>query len=717
MWFAYPAERSLTRTPDFRCCCRRPSPRPMVKVKQETETEPVLPPLPSGPLPHRHREELERPSSSSSSPNPSKKRRVTISGINTDVRRPSIDSGISPVVMGFTIRGDDPNALEQVRSMISLKQQQQALIEQRRGSTAGIVAPTVPPEVNIVNPPTASEEHPSQSTKAGPSRGGRRSPIPPLHGAPRRSIVASSSNAPPQVMPSTSRQPTPPSAHASVSGHHPHPHHPLPPRQATDSPPTQTHLHPSASGSNVPSVPHSVPHALPPPPISFARRRASRQLGGKAKPADIVINPRTTSEPQLQPVIQSAPPVSRSGSAQAGPNRFPSMALPSIPPVMAPGQAVKRIANGQVPPTPTRLGMSRQTGPAAPTAGISGRSPPTASIPISTALVPPTPASLHHPGYTGEKSAFLAPFEMFYDALSDSKHLKAWLAEQLQKSSGLIASLQRQQAQMEDMVSGLVDKKMSAMREEVYGLRVRVDELETALRAARAQGYSPNMAHAKHKGKSNGYQGASPVVLPVAPESYTFPPVDSSVRRGEPTRRVSSPGSEGPSVPNSQTGSPVPFDVGRRLSVSATRLDPRPPQGDYTPSTRTSISHLPTRELPPHSFPPPPHSTSKGSWSPLPSKVSLPTSSTRSSLSHTTIPGSGAGGGGASHSERPGLSRRASGGQSKMHPPEKRRASRSPEPDEEARIERGPPAHLLEARRGSVPTSERARPRSPMDES
>ena len=73
---------------------------------------------------------------------------------------------------------------------------------------------------------------------------------------------------------------------------------------------------------------------------------------------------------------------------------------------------------------------------------MAGRSPPTASVPISSALVPPTPASLHHPGYTGEKSAFLAPFEMFYDALSDSKHLKAWLGEQLQKSSTLIASLQ-----------------------------------------------------------------------------------------------------------------------------------------------------------------------------------------------------------------------------------------------------------------------------------
>ncbi|KIP06826.1 hypothetical protein PHLGIDRAFT_443899, partial [Phlebiopsis gigantea 11061_1 CR5-6] len=538
----------------------RRSPRPPVRIKQEYDGDSVPPLYVASSAQHRPRED---DSAASASPNPSKKRRMTIAGINTDVRRPSVDNGISPVVMGFTIRDNDPKALEQVRSMISLKQQQQALIEQRRGSTAGIVVPVAPPEVNIVNPLTASEEHPHLSTKAGPARGGRRSPVPPTFSGPRRSIVASSSAAPAQAMPSSSRHPSPPPVSASTSGHH-HSHsqaqlssqHP-PPRPSTDSPPTHTHLHPSASSS-------SATHALPAPPISFARRRASRQLGGKAKPADLLINPRTTNESLLAPVIQSAPPVSRSGSAQAGPNRFPSMTLPSIPPVMAPGQAAKRYSNGQVPPTPTRLGMPR-TAMAAVHPGVPGRSPPTASIPISTALVPPTPASLHHPGYTGEKSAFLTPFEAFYDALSDSKHLKAWLGEQLQKSSGLITSLQRQQAQLEDTVAGLVDKKMAAMREEVYGLRVRVDELEGALRSARAAGFSPKTAHAKHKGKPNGYQGApSPVVAPVASESYTFPP-----------QRASSPGSEDPSMPNSTAGSPVPFDASRRLSVSAARLDPR----------------------------------------------------------------------------------------------------------------------------------------------
>ncbi|KAJ8453503.1 hypothetical protein ONZ51_g13560 [Trametes cubensis] len=68
------------------------------------------------------------------------------------------------------------------------------------------------------------------------------------------------------------------------------------------------------------------------------------------------------------------------------------------------------------------------------------------------------------------------------------------------------------------------------------------------------------------------------------------------MRRPEPVRRALSPtslererdgagsgqqgsgvGNESRSFPGSQTGSPVPFDVGRRLSVSAIRLDPRSP--------------------------------------------------------------------------------------------------------------------------------------------
>lgn len=660
----------------------RRSPNPVVKVKQEVDDS--LPPsrvtVPPPLQKQRERELNHTPPSTSASPNPSKKRRMTMPGINTDVRRPSVDNGISPVVMGFTIREDDPKALEQVRSMINIKQQQQALIEQRRGSTAGILPPaTAPPDVNIVNVlPPGEERQASSSTK--PARTGRRSPNPP---GPRRSIIASSAAAPTQAMstrphspppptPSHNSRPPPQQAHAQ----HPPQHHHAG-RPVTDSPPTQTHLHPS-----------STANALTAAPISFARRRASRQIGGvKGKPADIVISPRTSvNESHLQPAIQSAPPISRTSSGPGGSvGRFPFMALPSIPPVMAPGQSAKRYANGQVPPTPTRLGMPRHiTATAVGPAGV--RSPPTASVPIASSLVPPTPASLHHPGYTGEKSAFLAPFEMFYDALADSKHLKMWLSEQLQKSSALIATLERQQAHFEETVAAVVEKKTSTMHEDVYNLRVRVDELEAQLRNARAQGYSPNMPPAKGKGKPNGYQSASSHGAPVAPESYTFPPVDSHVRRPEPRRGSSPPASER-SYPNSQAPSPVPFD-GRRLSVSAARLESRPQNASQS-SAGPSGSHLPPRELPPHNFPPPPlgHSgTGKGNWSPR-----GPMSNTRASSSHTTLV------------DRPPLVRQASG-----HGPS--------ETDDDRR---GPPPHLLE-RRGSVPSAlgHRGPPRagSPMEE-
>ena len=80
-----------------------------------------------------------------------------------------------------------------------------------------------------------------------------------------------------------------------------------------------------------------------------------------------------------------------------------------------------------------------------------------------------------------EKSAFLAPFEMFYDALNDSKQLKHWLGEQLNKATALNQNLTRQQETMEETVKEMVDKKTEAMREEVYGLRVRMEELERAL--------------------------------------------------------------------------------------------------------------------------------------------------------------------------------------------------------------------------------------------
>ncbi|KAF7299055.1 hypothetical protein MIND_00853800 [Mycena indigotica] len=321
-------------------------------------------PEPNGRVKEEDQEEGEASSS--------KKRRLGL-GLNTNVRANSETTPISPVVMGFgySVMRDNPTAIDQVRSSISAKQKQKALIEQRRGSTVGIDETTGP---------------------------------------------------------------TPP---------------PPPPQ-----------------------------HSLPAPPISFARRRAEH-LGGKRKPADIIISPREAhTKEQFQPAIQSAPPIPQAG-------RYP-MSLPRLPPVM--GTAERKVA-GIVPPTPTRLAMQRHhssnaipsishpnTNPTTTT-----RSPPAASVPISSTLVPPTPTSLQHATYTGDKAAFLAPFEVFYDALNDSKQLKTWLGDQLQKSNALIQNLTQQQEKLNDTVELLVERRIAPMRSEMTGLYRRVEELEEAL--------------------------------------------------------------------------------------------------------------------------------------------------------------------------------------------------------------------------------------------
>lgn len=44
----------------------------------------------------------------------------------------------------------------------------------------------------------------------------------------------------------------------------------------------------------------------------------------------------------------------------------------------------------------------------------------------------------------GQKAAFLAPFEVFYDALRDSGKLKGWLERQVGRATGLIRVLDRE---------------------------------------------------------------------------------------------------------------------------------------------------------------------------------------------------------------------------------------------------------------------------------
>lgn len=462
------------------------------------------------------------PPPSSIRPSAAKKRRVTVSGapqLNTDVRVPADQSSSTPISPVVMVMRDNP---ELVRSMITVKQKQKALIEQRRGSV--VSSPSIPaaPPPSLVLP-----EERAAPAKPPPTARQRRSPN-------------STNNTRRAANGAQVRPPSPP---------------------PVSQPP-----------------PVASQHALPPPPISFARRRAE-QLGGR-RPADICISPREAhTQEQFQPAIQSAPPIPQGGGqASFYSGRFP-MTLPRLPP-MGGADSLRKVP-GHVPPTPTRLSMQRNSSSITaipslshPTAPVAGgiRSPTGASVPIASTLVPPTPMSLHHPGYSGDKSAFLAPFEVFYDALNDSKQMKNWLGEQLQRSNTLIQNLTQQQEKLNETVDALVERKLGGMRAEMAGLYRKVDELEDALRVATGRRQSVDSGSLKAKGKQPLRNGNL-----MASESYTFPPRTSSERpKGEPSRRPS-PGwpqeRDTQSTVDSESGSPAPFDA-RRLSVSASRLDP-----------------------------------------------------------------------------------------------------------------------------------------------
>jgi hypothetical protein len=529
---------------------------------------------------------------------PAKRRRVTVSGVphplNTDVRAPvdqTNSTPISPVVMGFTIKRDNPSAIEQVRSMITVKQKQKALIEQRRGSVAGGASPLT--SGNSVSS-TPADERTLTSTKPPPSaRSLRRSPN---TGTPRRPSNNHSAGNPPPPSPSPIIVPSQPPLQVPTQ----------PSLQVPSQPSLQLPPQPSLQVPGQPTL-QLQNHSLPPPPISFARRRAG-QLGINKKPADIVISPREAqTREQFQPAIQSAPPVPHAGQGSFYSGRFP-MTLPRLP-VIGGGDHIRRVASN-VPPTPTRLSMQRNapsSGGSQPISSIANRSPPAASVPISSTLVPPTPSTLQHTGYSGDKSAFLAPFETFYDSLSDAKQLKNWLAEQLHRSNTLMQTLAQQQERINEVVESLVEKKVAPMRSELAEMHRRVEDLEDALRAA-TSGSSIDNPGTRSKGKPVLRNGI--IAGPIASESYTFPPSTAESSRHRP--RPSSPGRGHDREPRelhhlaeADKGSPSPFDSAR-ISTSASRLDPLRSQPSESsrasfamPSPPQSYQDSPNRSLAP----------------------------------------------------------------------------------------------------------------------
>ena len=382
------------------------------------------------------------PEDASAVPSPQKKRRVTVSGPQppASARLPADSASMSSVVMTFPIKRDAAPQHDQPRLTAPAKQKQKALIDQHRGSISGVTSPAN----SLVN--TASSASSDDRISSSSSKGSATAPPPP------RSMRRS-----PNTVSAIRR----PGTNMASSG---------------TRPPSPTSL------IGPPQQPLSIAART-----SFARRRAVHMGLGK-KPADLLISPRDSHTADQRPVIQSAPPIPDGGQGAFYSDRAP-ITLPRLPSVMNSGDNVRRVATN-VPPTPTRLSLHprQQPPPSTPQVGLTGRSPSAASIPIATTLVPPTPSVLHHPGYSGDRAAFLAPFEMFYDALNDSKELKKWLGEQLQRSNTLMQSLAQQQEKMHDVVETLVERKVASMQSEICGLQRRVAELEDALRQSTSGG-------------------------------------------------------------------------------------------------------------------------------------------------------------------------------------------------------------------------------------
>jgi hypothetical protein len=433
-------------------------------------------------------------SSSASQPSP-KKRRMTVSGTSQPVDQVSSNPTTSatnkapspPIVVGGPpMDRDEPSTVEQARSLAA-KRNQEALIEKRRGSLGGPLPSQAAVSPAVAKPPSSSSRSSARSPNMGVARTARTSDAP--------------SGANPAALPGQSQQ-ADPSTHP--------PHH----------------------------------NSLPPPPISFAGRRAFKSPSSQQKkPADIVISPRDV---RTQPVIQSAP------AHQGG--RFPPMALPSLPKVQHPPGS-RRIP-GNVPPTPTRLTLRSSLATSSSSSSLTV--PGTASVPISTILAPQTPAVLSRTDSASSRSAFLAPFEALYDALREVRESKTWLTEQFAKVQAL-------QSGFDAAVDAAVERRVGGLREEVARLQRRVEELECS------RGTEPGPALWRRRSVANGDLAMLAANMENAPpvrETYTFPPVHPRAEEG----------GAGDDSDRRETESPAPaFDV-RRQSISAVRMDPPPSQ-------------------------------------------------------------------------------------------------------------------------------------------
>ncbi|KAF8587570.1 hypothetical protein K439DRAFT_809634 [Ramaria rubella] len=556
--------------------------------------------------PSPSRMELDQLDASPSPPRrPAKKRRVNSQGSKI---QPSgdRDSPVSPVVAAFTVPSSDQGALDQVRATISIKQKQKEMIEQRRGSAAGL----------LPSPPSAAP-----SPRPGPLV--RRQSGPNANSAPstspqqQHSQPSSQTTQPHHYSPPQQSLPAPNNSFSSgrrrrgtlqMNGHHSL-------SSESSRPPTQVQPQPSRLPAPIltpaasASTPTSHSFTQPPPPQSQLLRTpaiAKSTTTRAAPPKPLTLAPHSR---HLEPLVHSAPVI-----GGFGPVRVPE--LPPIP-ITPGGRRVSMGIGG------SGLGLGGGSGASVAIAKSGGMR--TAGFGLGlgrvvvtsgASAVPPTPAyaslasqqqrpggsTSHDDGGDG-KTGFLQLFENFYDSLADSRLLKGWLQEQLAKSSALLGQLEKEKeresgsggasgsgvtlAQMED----LIERRVAPMRNEVDGLRRRVGELEEMLyrekerhrvravgvdRDRDRDGLGEEDVKLSRRGPGRPGQGD------VGGSGYVFPERERREEGGGERERERERGSPAGSLHSSPS-----FDQ-RRLSTSAVRLESGP---SHPNANATSHSH------------------------------------------------------------------------------------------------------------------------------